>query len=121
MTAISGSLIAIYVELKSQTDELVIIRSLRISPESSGVAICDSTGKALEPLEEFRERDDEIRSGIGTAIPAGRSVTEPVLVSKWFDLRKPGPYSLQVRIKDPITKTIVESNRLTITVLPNSP
>jgi hypothetical protein len=46
------------------------------------------------------------------------SVTESIDLARWFDLSKQGKYTLQVQKQDPVSKMMVDSNKLTITVLP---
>ena len=119
MTVVTGSLIRIDIELKSQVNETVMLPNLRGGSEASGIEVWDSAGKALDPLEEFRESNYQVHHIFATFVPAGRSVIESIPVSHWFDLRKPGKYTLMVRIKDPISKALVESNQLTVTVMSN--
>jgi hypothetical protein len=74
----------------------------------------------LEPVESARDRIDARLKGSGTEIPPGKAIMEPILVSKWFDFSKPDKYSVQVRKKDPISGAWIESNKLTISVVPKT-
>ena len=118
MTTPSGSLVRIDITLKSQSSSLVLVEGLRMSPEAAGIVVWGPGGEKLEPFENAKERLGSVGSRFGTAIPPGKSVTEPINASRWFDLRSPGQYVFQVRKRDPISKTIVESNKLTIKITP---
>jgi hypothetical protein len=60
--------------------------------------------------------------GVGTVrfgtIPPGETVTEDQEVSALYDMRKPGKYTIQVWKRDP--KYDIKSNKVTVTVTPNS-
>lgn len=81
----------------------------------------DSEGGVLQPVESARETPGRRRSGLGTVIPPNKSITEFINLAKWFDLSKAGEYTLQVNKRDPISKVIVESNKVTIKVVPRRP
>ena len=119
-TVVSGSPIRIDAVLKSHTSEPVILPGLRTSPRTSGILVWDGTGKVLEPVESTKDRVDARLNGAGTEIPPGKAIMEPVLVNRWFDLSKPGQYTLQLRKKDPIGGGWIESNQLTIKVVPKT-
>jgi hypothetical protein len=116
----SGEAIRVDITLKSQPSELVIVEGLRTGPRGARIIVWDADGKIKDLVESAKDKPDSIRRGFSTVIPPGRSVTEPANVSNWFDLSKPSQYSLQVRKRDPISGAIVESNKLTITILPKS-
>jgi len=52
------------------------------------------------------------------ALAPGKSITNRVRVSKMYDLGKPGKYSVQVVRFGEDSKTLVKSNKITVTVTP---
>jgi hypothetical protein len=120
-TAVSGeSAIPVGITLSNQTPRLVFVEGLRTSPHGAGITVWDSEGTELLPVESARDTPGARRSGISTVIPPSKSITEFVNLAKWFDLSKPGDYTLQVHKRDPISKTMVDSNKITITVIPRA-
>jgi hypothetical protein len=119
-TLASGSDIRIDITLKSESNELVFVGYLRGLPEIAGIVVHRSDGSAVEPKEDFKLRPGMKISGFAAAIPPGKSVTEAINLSRWFDLIVPGKYEVQLQKGDHVSGSIVKSNTLTIEVTPAS-
>jgi hypothetical protein len=96
----------------------MILRDNRLGPQEAGISIWDSNGNQLPPRDEFKPRPDSIHSGLGMGISPGKSITESVDLNRWYDLTKPGQYTVQARKRIPGSNSVVESNKLAITILP---
>jgi hypothetical protein len=51
----------------------------------------------------------------------GKTLKDEIIVSKLFDLSKPGKYSIQVKRQDDSSTAVVKSNTITVTVTPAAP
>lgn len=109
-TFASGSLIRLDITLTNNTNERVILPNIRRGPEDV----------RLQPRDSAKREPNSRGSSFSTIIPPKRCVTNSIGVEKWFDLSKPGQYSLQLRIKALGSVEVVESNKLAITVLSKS-
>lgn len=89
--------------------------------------IHDSNGNPAPP----HKRTDKWIKGGGSGMVRGKdmllqpgeSMSDYIPVGSWFDLSKPGTYTIQVssHVSDDPNSEIVKSNILTITVLPPNP
>jgi hypothetical protein len=106
------------ITIKSNSDQLLILPDNRSGPQAAGVQISDSDGVELLPKEEFKGKPYTKASGIGLVIRPSASITESVYLDRWFDLTKPGQYTVKVRKAIPGSKLRIESNQLTISITP---
>jgi hypothetical protein len=56
--------------------------------------------------------------GVPIHLSPGQTLKDGLVVNKFYDLRKPGKYTIQVKYMDRQTRMTVKSNKLTITVAP---
>lgn len=77
----------------------------------------DKTGKdAVEPPADPTHAVIIMGSrGISGVLP-GRSLLEKVVLNKLFDLNQPGKYTIQVEKVDDLSKTVIKSNIVAVTV-----
>ena len=114
----SGSIVRLDITIHNNSSKLLFLIDNRLAPQKAGISIVDSNGDQLSPREQFKPGKPVIRSGLGMYIDPGKSLTESVDLNKWFDLTKPGQYTVQAKKRIPGTKSFVESNKVTITIVP---
>jgi hypothetical protein len=93
---VTGSLIRLDVTIANRTDHVLLLRSSRCGPKAAGITIRGDQQNALEPRREFREAPDQIPCNLGGGVTPSKSVTESVVIGRWFDLSRPGRYSIQL-------------------------
>jgi hypothetical protein len=77
----------------------------------------DKTGKdAVEPPYDPRHEVISVGSLDSWAVPPGKTVEGKAVLNKLFDMSKPGKYTIQVEKIDDLSKAVVKSNIVTITV-----
>jgi hypothetical protein len=116
ITIKSGSNVRLDITIKSNSSERMILIDNRTGPEEAGISIWDGKGNQLPPRVEFKNYFTVSRFGM--FIYPGKSLTQSVNLNKWFDLTTPGQYTVQAKRKVPKSDSVVESNKLTITVIP---
>lgn len=57
-------------------------------------------------------------SPIPAVVTPGKTIVEIIVLNDLYDLSEPGTYSVQVERTDPLSKTTVQSNKLTIVITP---
>jgi len=114
----SGSIVRLDITVNNNLSDRMFLTSNRLEPGEAGISIRDSDGNQLAPRDEFKPRPDAIHSRFGVNIPPGKSITESVDLNRWFDLTKPGQYTVQAKKRIPGSHSFVESNKLTITITP---
>lgn len=64
--------------------------------------------------------DLPVTSGIGSSLSPGKNSGKGlvIILNKFYDLREPGKYKIELQWADPTSKTIVKSNTTTVTVTP---
>ena len=112
----SGSNVRIDITIKSNSSERMTLRDNRLGPQEAGISIWDSSGNQLPPRDEFKSYFTLSRFGM--IIDPGKSIIESVDLNRWFDLTKPGQYTVQAKKRIPGSKSFVESNKLIITLVP---
>jgi hypothetical protein len=87
------------------------------------VDVRDDQGDAAAKTKYYREirGEDPVIGGIRVSASSSRlkpneSVEEEVLVNKLYNLEKPGNYSIQIQRDDPVSKKLVKSNTVMVTV-----
>ena len=95
-----GSRLLVDITIVNHLDQVLLFRSSRCGPAAAGVILRDNQGSQLQPLEYWRETPDKIPCMIGGGAGPHQNVQESIDLARWFDLSKPGEYSIQ------ITKTI---------------
>ena len=68
--------------------------------------------------EDDRQPEVILSNGAYSELGPGKSITDHVSISKMYDLSKPGKYTIQFRRLDEVSKTLVKSNKLTVTITP---
>lgn len=125
----SGSEIKLQIMLTNTSDHNISV-SRAIDDTSAEVA-----GYRVEVLDDRRNVPPETKyqrilrgeepptgpftwSALGGPLSPGKSVKDTMIVNKFFDLTKPGKYTIQVRRTDPASKVTVRSNTIEVTVTP---
>jgi hypothetical protein len=76
-------------------------------------------GEDHEPGSHGQPPRPRIGSDISYRINTGKTLEDVIVVSKLYDLSKPGRYTIQVsRFDQTYSKTWVKSNKITLTVTP---
>lgn len=82
----------------------------------SEITVLTSEGQRVGPLH--KPQPGERQSGLGIGLGPHESSSESLNLGRFFDLTKPGKYSVQVKKRDPENNRIVESNIVTINITP---
>jgi hypothetical protein len=125
----SGSEIRLQIAITNITDsDIAISRAIDdTSAEVGGwtIEVWDDTDKA--PPETQYQRllrgeglpDEPLEwSVIMGSLSPGETFKDAMIVTKFYDLSKPGKYSIQVQRIDPTSKVAVKSDKITVTVTP---
>jgi len=109
-------MVLVDITIENTSSERIVLISNRLGPGQAGITIWDSIGNELPRRGEFQSYSSP--SNFGQIIDPGKSATETVDLNRWFNLTKPGQYTVQARKRIPGTNSFVESNKLTITITP---
>lgn len=109
----AGSGIRVDITVENYTDHVLFL-SGNTGERGSGFVVQDVDGKYLDSLIDIPGAK---RSGIGLGIGPHKRLNEAVNICRFFDLTKPGNYSIQVRKRDPKSGSLIGSNILKITIL----
>jgi len=97
------------------------------------IHVRDATGRALSPNSALRDRKTGIvvLDNVARQIPVDTSFVDQVTVTKAYDLRRPGKYKIYVSrpadrynvsvegvAPDDLSRRVVNSNTVTVTVVP---
>lgn len=128
-TVTSGAPLPLNITLKNISDHTiwVPINSADVGiGRTFEITACDSSGKKVPNIAEARPMAGEKhqpQTFTGGILPVdpGKEISRKIDLESIFDLSRAGTYTIQVRKVEQQTKTIQESNILTITVIPNKP
>lgn len=56
--------------------------------------------------------------GVWFAVQPGQTVEDDLVISEFYDLTRPGKYTIQALRPDPQSHAVVKSNTITLTVIP---
>jgi hypothetical protein len=113
----SGSPIRLDITIENHLNQVLLLGSTRtVDGARSGIIILRSDGSRVEPIHQPQPGD--IKSGMGIGLEPHKGGTESLNLGRFFDLTKPGQYSVQVKKRDPQNNLDVGSNLLTITITP---
>lgn len=112
----SGSIVRLDITIKNNSSETIFLPANRLGPKEAAISIWDSNGSQLATRDEFKSY--VLHSSFGVFIDPGKSMTESVDLNRWFDFTKPGQYTVQARKRVPKSDAVVESNKVTITIIP---
>jgi hypothetical protein len=74
--------------------------------------------KGMDPQKIAQAASTACLTVVGHDVEAGKSYDDQVNVADYYDLSKPGRYTIQAQVVDPETKILVKSNTVTLTVTP---
>ena len=117
-TVKSGPIVRLDITIHNNSSRLLFLVDNRLAPADAGISIWNSSGGQLSPRDQFKPGTPTFGSHFGMYIEPGKSITESVNLNRWFDLTKPGQNIVQASKKIPGSQSVVESNKLTITVVP---
>lgn len=111
-----GSMIRLDIKIQNLSDQLVILSSSRIGGRNTGIRVRKDDGTEILAPNDTEEnlRPGKLAIGIGP----GKTGREAVDLAKLFKMTDPGKYYVTLHRKDPISRKIVSSNTLEITIVP---
>jgi hypothetical protein len=80
------------------------------------ITVTDADGKSAPTTEYYRDVKEALfhggrTSGVGVGtLEPGKSMKDVAILTKLYDLRRPGAYAVQVRTVVPYSESIVKSN-----------
>lgn len=131
-----GAEVQVIVELTNISDAPIHLVHAKSARAPYNVRAIDGSGKSVPLTDEERalrgeavaqEKRKPMRIRIGggyvRTIGAGETAKDPIIIQDQVDLNQPGEYTIQLERVDPVTKIIVKSNTVTLTVKsdPSSP
>jgi hypothetical protein len=118
-----GSEVRVDVQLKNTSDVDIVFGDLSRSIYDMDVR--NSKGEQAPETERMRKIHTPEQTGarfegsiISDKLEPGNTVEEYISVDKYYDMTKPGKYTIQFQRTDRLTKKTVKSNTITITVMP---
>jgi purine nucleosidase len=111
-TLVSGEPIRLDVTIENHTDRLIMLPDYR---SSAGITVWDSGGNILSRAEAAQFHHGSI---FASMVESGKTITESLNVGRFFDLTKPGEYSIEIEGRDQDSKSVSKSNTVTVTVTP---
>jgi hypothetical protein len=114
----AGSPIRLDMTVQNETNQVLITNSIRFGGRQSGIVVRDHEGKAMSYKDDPAPDSIQKVTGASLGVGPGKCATESVNLSRYFDFRAPGQYSIQIVRIDPLTRLQVSSNLVTLTITP---
>jgi len=128
-----GSKVKVKITLKNTSNHDIVIP--RSNAEDQGVfhnkiTVRDEEGNLVADKAAVAARTDKnkdtgseltnltMETVINFTLKPGESLKDGIKLSEFYDLSKPGKYSIEVERTDDITKAVVKSNTITLAVTP---
>lgn len=115
-----GSTIRLDITVTNNTNAIQLLPNSRFGPEDAGMVVLNSDGARLQPRDCARRTSGGRISMPNEMFSPKRSITYALNIAKWFDLSVPDQYSIQVKQRVSGSNLDVESNRVVVTIIPNS-
>jgi hypothetical protein len=109
------------VQLLTDTRGTEVVYKINVKDESGNVPPDGKFKRDLKGLENPADlsRDTPTHFGIYfLTLKPGETVTDPLDISRMYDMTRPGKYTIQLERREEVRYTIVKSNVITVTVAP---
>jgi peptidyl-Lys metalloendopeptidase len=109
------------VQLLTDTRGTEVIYRVDVKDEGAKAPPDGKLKRDLKGLEDpaYLTPDTPTHFGVYVlTLKPGESITDPIIISKLYDMTRPGKYSIQVERRDENSYIFVKSNVITVTIAP---